>query len=89
MEFMEDFDFELHYHPGKANVVADTLSKKSVGSVASIAIWKLEMLGVMGEFDLHLIKSVESAVLFTVVAQPTLVNRVIEAQQGDCEVESI
>ncbi|XP_028063463.1 uncharacterized protein LOC114266737 [Camellia sinensis] len=89
MEFMEDYDFELHYHPGKANVVADTLSKKSVGSVASIAIWKLEMLGVVGEFDLHLSKSVESAVLFTVVAQPTLVNRVIEAQQGDCEVESI
>ena len=22
MEFLKDYDFELHYHPGKANVVA-------------------------------------------------------------------
>ena len=29
MEFLEDYDFTLHYHPGKANVVADALSQKS------------------------------------------------------------
>ena len=26
MEFLEDYDFTLHYHPGNANVVADALS---------------------------------------------------------------
>ena len=26
MEYLEDYDFTLHYHPGKANVVADALS---------------------------------------------------------------
>ena len=25
----KDYDMKLHYHPGKANVVADTLSRKS------------------------------------------------------------
>ena len=29
MEFLEDYDFTLHYHPGKVNVVADPLSRKS------------------------------------------------------------
>ena len=29
MEFLEDYDFTLHYHPGKANVVADALRRKS------------------------------------------------------------
>ena len=26
LEFLEDCDFTLHYHPGKGNVVADALS---------------------------------------------------------------
>ena len=29
MEYLKDYDFTLHYHPGKANVVADALSRKS------------------------------------------------------------
>ena len=29
MEYLEDYDFTLHYHPGKENVVADALSRKS------------------------------------------------------------
>ena len=37
MEFLEDYEFTLHYHPGKANVVADALSRKSRGVLASIA----------------------------------------------------
>ena len=29
MELIKDYDMKLHYHPGKANVVADALSQKS------------------------------------------------------------
>ena len=29
MKFLDDYDFTLYYHPGKANVVADALSRKS------------------------------------------------------------
>ena len=30
LEFLKDYDFELSYHPSKANVVVDTLSRKSL-----------------------------------------------------------
>ncbi|GKG28590.1 putative reverse transcriptase domain-containing protein, partial [Tanacetum coccineum] len=29
LELLSDYDCELHYHPGKANVVADVLSQKN------------------------------------------------------------
>ena len=37
MKYMEDYDFTLHCHPGKANVVADSLSRKPQGVLASVA----------------------------------------------------
>ena len=48
MEFLEDYDFTLHYHPGKANVVADALSQKSRGALASIASQEWRMLKTVG-----------------------------------------
>ena len=29
LELIKDYDLEVHYHPRKANVVADALSRKS------------------------------------------------------------
>jgi hypothetical protein len=28
LELIKDFDLEVHYHPGEANVVVDALSRK-------------------------------------------------------------
>ena len=46
MEYLEDYDFTLHYHPDKANVVADALTQKSRGVLASVASREWQMLKV-------------------------------------------
>ncbi|WMV49749.1 hypothetical protein MTR67_043134 [Solanum verrucosum] len=42
MESLKDYDVTIQYHPGKANVVADTLSRKvvSIGSLACLSVTK-------------------------------------------------
>ena len=53
MEYLEDYDFSLHYHPSKANVVDDVLTQKSRGALASVASQEWQMLEVVGHFRLH------------------------------------
>ena len=53
MEYLEDYDFTLYYHPGKANVVANALSRKSREVLASIAFQEWQMLEVLGQFGLQ------------------------------------
>ena len=33
MKFLEDYDCTLNYHPEKANVVADALSRRAGGGI--------------------------------------------------------
>ena len=52
MEYLKDYDFTLHYHLGKANVMADALSRKSWGVLASVVSQEWQMLETVGQFRL-------------------------------------
>ena len=88
MEFLEDYDFTLHYHPGKANVVADALSQKSRGALASVASREWQMLETVGQFRLQYREQAQGT-LGSLVATPSLLSRVIESQGQDVEIVSI
>jgi len=53
MEYLKDYDFELLYHPGKANVVPDTLSRKRVHMFA-LMMKELEMIEKLRDMNLGL-----------------------------------
>ena len=88
MEFLEDYDFTLHYHPGKANVVADALRRKSQGVLASIASREWRMLETVGQFRLQYDEQAQGT-LGRMMATPSLLSSVIESQLQDAELVSI
>ena len=88
MEFLEDYDFTLHYHLGKANVVPDALNRKSRGVLVSIASWEWWMLETVGHFGLQYSEQTQGT-LGILVATPSLLSRVIESQGQDDEIVSI
>ena len=55
IELLKDYDCIIQYYPGKANIVADTLSRKSVGSLAAIRGCQRQLLEDLRSLQVHII----------------------------------
>ena len=78
MEFLKDYDFTLHYHSGKANVVVDALNRKSRRALASISSREWQMLETVGQFGIQYSKQAQGT-LGSLVVTPSLLSKVIES----------
>ena len=78
MDYLEDYDFTLHYHPGKAKVVDDALSRKPRGIMTSIASREWQMLETVGQFRLQYSDQAQG-LLGSLVVTTSLLSRVIES----------
>ena len=52
LELIKDYDLEVHFHPGKANVVADALSRKSYANEVQIASMAEELCAEISHLNL-------------------------------------
>jgi hypothetical protein len=55
LELIKDYDLEVHYHPGKANVVADALSHKAHCSCLSVEAFNETLCWEMRKLNLEII----------------------------------
>ncbi|XP_058774546.1 uncharacterized protein LOC131648833 [Vicia villosa] len=53
LELLKDYDFDLNYHPGKANVVADALSRKTLHMSARM-VKELELIEKFRDMSLRM-----------------------------------
>jgi len=95
LEFLKDYDFQLSYHPGKANVVTDALSRKSLHMFALMdkeleLIEQFRDLSLVceltpGSVKLGMLKLTSNILEEIKVGQKEdleLVNRVVSVKQG-------
>ena len=88
MEFLKDYDFSLQYHPGKANVVADALSRKPQTVIASLMIREWQALETIAKFDIQPLTLEGGPHFGCLVVQPTIISHILEAQQKDEEFKT-
>ena len=80
LELIKDYDLEVHYHPGKANVVADALSRKAHCNCLTVTpkditlCQELENLG---------IEMISQGILVNLKIDFNLEAQIIEAQKKD------
>jgi hypothetical protein len=78
LELIKDYDLEVHYHPGKANVVADALSHKAHCSFLSVKAFSETLCWELGKLNLEIVPQGD---LNHLSVEATLRNDIVLAQQ--------
>ncbi|KAK4411556.1 Transposon Ty3-I Gag-Pol polyprotein [Sesamum angolense] len=82
IELLKDYDCTIDYHPGKANIIADALSRKTVDHLASMICYNVEYLIALRAMDVHF--SVGGDMLLaTTQVKPSLKDKIRDAQGND------
>ena len=67
LELIKDYNLEIHYHPGKANVVADALRRKSYGQ--QLVPKNTHLQEEIAQLNMHIVRQPQNGSLNM---QPTL-----------------
>jgi hypothetical protein len=86
LELIKDYDLEIHYHPSKANLVTDALSRKEHVHSAVVAQLPDEIVEDFRRLNLGIVAHTEGV---TIDVEPTLEQEICKGQVGDAKIQEI
>jgi ribonuclease HI len=86
LELIKNYDLEIHYHPGKANLVADALSRKEHVRLAVVAQLFDEIVEDFRRLNLGIVAHTEGV---TIDVESTLEQEFGKGQIGDAKIQEI
>jgi len=86
MEYLKDYDFELLYHPDKANVVTDALSRKKIHKT-TMMVKELELIEKLRDMNLGIQLGEDSILGSVLTLTSDLMGLIREGQKGDAELQ--
>jgi hypothetical protein len=84
LELIKDYDLEIYYHPGKANLVADALSRKEHVHSAVIAQLPEEIVEDFRRLNLGIVAHTEGV---TIDVEPILEQEIRKGQIGGAKIQ--
>ena len=84
LELIKDYDLDVHYHPGKANVVANALSRKSYANEVQVAPMSRELCAEIERLNLDFVTNAVELVI-----EPTLEQEIRKGQLKDEKLKEI
>jgi hypothetical protein len=86
LELIKDYDLEVHYHPGKANVVAYALSRKAHCNRLELESVSDPLCEEMRRLNLEMVQQGD---LYALTAESNLYDRIVTAQRNDEDIQTI
>jgi hypothetical protein len=89
MELIKDYDCTIEYHPGKANIVADALSRRPSASLSHLRTVRVPLLFELRATGVGLSVDEIGALVASFHVRPVLIDRVREAQFQDPSLDQM
>ena len=86
LELIKDYELEIHYHPGKVNVVADALSRKSQINMMDAHSMPYELAKEFDRLSLGFLNNTQGV---TIELEPTLEQDIRKGQKDDEKINEI
>jgi hypothetical protein len=86
LELIKDYDLEIHYHPGKANLVAEALSRKEHVHLAVVAQLLDEIVENFRRLNLGIVTHTKGVII---KAETTLEQEIRKGHSGDAKTQEI